>query len=175
MGIVWALKRNACTIGPNIFLIPVSISELNKSQNFLELLSHQVVPPPPMLKIEILTWSFLWILWGKKWDLWGLGLILFSKIGLKCPKNKLFPGVWANWVIVFGHLSQFDQNSFQLLAKVMVAPPGGQTLPRKFWLLVNSNIRNIFSLCKHFFRVLDCSYQQCPISPLFFQRGKVQL
>ena len=48
-------------------------------------------------------------------------------------------------------------SKFQFSAKVMMAPPGGQTVTKKFWLVVNSEIlkgiKNMFGLFEHFFRV----------------------
>ena len=46
---------------------------------------------------------------------------------------------------------------FQLSAKVMMAPPGGQTITKNLWFVVNSEIlkgvKNMFGLCGEFFRV----------------------
>ena len=46
-------------------------------------------------------------------------------------------------------------SKFQFSAKVMMAPPGGQTVTKKFLLVVNSEIlkviKNMVGLFKHFF------------------------
>ena len=46
-------------------------------------------------------------------------------------------------------------SKFQFSAKMMMAPPGGQTVTKKFSLVVNSEIlkgiKNMFGLFEHFF------------------------
>ena len=48
----------------------------------------------------------------------------------------------------------------------MMTPPGDQSVTKKYWLVVNSEIfkgiKNMFSMCRHFFLELrTCSSQQC--------------
>ena len=58
---------------------------------FLKLFGHQVASSSLLLKIGILSWNFFWwILLGKKWLLGSFGSIFCPKMGLKCPKTRLF-------------------------------------------------------------------------------------
>ena len=59
--------------------------------------------------------------------------------------------------VIFSLIEFIKKNfssKFQFSAKVMMAPPGGQTVTKKFLLVVNSEIlkgiKNMFGLCEHF-------------------------
>ena len=119
------------------------------------------------------TWS--WKFQGGPWPPWPL----------------LLRKRW--WVSVFGHFRSFFEQKidpklprshfslkeftkkyfssiFQFSAKAMMTPPGDQTVTKKFWLVVNSEvlegIKNMFSLCEHFFRV-SCMFKQTLVVTIF--------
>ena len=74
--------------------------------------------------------------------------IFGQKIDPKLPRSHFF--------LKSIHQKNFS-SKFQFSAKAMMTPPGDQTVTKKFWLVVNSEIfkgiKNMFSMCGHFFRV----------------------
>ena len=64
-----------------------------------------------------------------------------------------------NYLEVIFLLKEFTKKNFsskfQFSAKAMMTPPGDQTVTKKFWLVVNSEIfkgiKNMFNFCGHFF------------------------
>ena len=91
VGLNMCVTLKKCPHKPNIFLIPLNISELTSSQNFFV----TVWSPGGVIIAFAENWNFelkffLWILLGKKWLLGNFGSIFCPKMSLKCPKTRLF-------------------------------------------------------------------------------------
>ena len=169
-----AKNSKKCSHKPNI---PLSISELTTSHNIFV----TVWPPGGAFITFAENWNFglnffWWILLGRQSTLGYFQSMFCPRMSLKCPKTRLFLAI--KLVNVFGHFrpifwQKMDpkypgdnflpkrihqkkfRSKFQFSAKVMKAPPGGQTVTKNFWLVVNSEIlkgiKNMFVLCLHFF------------------------
>ena len=85
--------------------------------------------------------------------------IFGQKIDPKLPRSHFFLKEYSK--------KKNFSSKFQFSAKVMMVSPGGQTVTKTFWLVVNSEmlkgIKNIFWLCEQFFRV---PYIFKPTSPI---------